>query len=224
MPNDNSTIQEFVLNILKWSILFKDKSNFLLSKVKVQGLIGELFLLKEMILNEKLSINELLLSWRGPFNNNNDFVFEDHNIEVKTKGSKSNSVKISSENQLDNQSEKELYLVVYSIDENKKGFCLKDIVSDVLEQIILKNGNDNLFRECLAELNIISSNIDFYDHYKFKIVSEDIYDLNKEVDGVYFPALKRGNMDPFIHNIKYSIILKGLESYLTNKIIYKDGN
>ena len=65
----------------------------------IQGIFWRLIFL-ETILKELngLGINTALSAWRGPYNTSRDFIFENKNIEVKTRKEGNLSVKIAMKN------------------------------------------------------------------------------------------------------------------------------
>jgi hypothetical protein len=76
---------------------------------------------------------DALRSWTGPDFNDRDFIFSDHWVEIKTKSLSSDTITISSIEQLDVNEEG--YIVVYSIDktsyDDERGFCLMDKVNEL---------------------------------------------------------------------------------------------
>ena len=64
--------------------------------------------MKNLLLNSELIVDDILLSWRGPYDEGHDFVFEFRDYELKTIESSKNNVRISSEFQLESEKGKEL--------------------------------------------------------------------------------------------------------------------
>ena len=72
--------------------------------------------MKNLLLNSELIVDDILLSWRGPFDEGHDFVFDFTDYEIKTIEKTKNNVRISSEFQLDSEKGKKIELVVISVE------------------------------------------------------------------------------------------------------------
>ena len=73
-PDEYSDL--FIKHFFKWSSFFLNKRNEGLTKDEVKGLIGELIYLKNLLLDTTLNVDDVLLSWRGPYDDGHDFVFD----------------------------------------------------------------------------------------------------------------------------------------------------
>lgn len=210
----------FIQTFYKWSEFFDDDKSEKLSVEMLKGIFGELFVLKGMIAEcESYHLNDLLNSWRGPYDEANDFVFENKNIEVKTKDIKQRSVSISSEYQLEKEIDKELELWVLSVTiDIENGKSIRQLLEDVKELIVNKMGDFSIILTALQQKNILSTTIYRYDNYRFQAKSLSIYDCAKQ----NFPKLIKDNTPKAIANIRYSLQLSYLDEYLLKKEDFND--
>lgn len=82
IPDDYSDF--FTRHFFKWSAFFENKRTDALSRDQVKGVFGELFYLKNLLLESGLNIDDVLSSWRGPYDEGHDFVFDFIDYEIKT--------------------------------------------------------------------------------------------------------------------------------------------
>lgn len=108
--NGETTIDGAYKRWYLWKELFSYDKNEILSENKIQGLIGELLFLSEYMINT-YGVENAILAWGGADYNKKDFEINNTWYEIKTVLNATNSIKISSIQQLD--SSHKGYLVVY---------------------------------------------------------------------------------------------------------------
>lgn len=103
--NKDRLVVEVVINRLeRWQNLLKRALEKLLSKSEQIGLFGEILVLRDKYLSN-LKAADAVASWRGPHEDEQDFLFSDWLVEVKTQMSSSDrKLIISSQDQLDSAS------------------------------------------------------------------------------------------------------------------------
>ena len=85
----------------RWQELLRRCRDDILTRSKIIGLVGELLFLRDRVL-ERFQPLDAVVSWRGPYGDEQDFVFGTQVVEVKTQiASADRRVRISSEDQLD---------------------------------------------------------------------------------------------------------------------------
>ena len=121
----------------KWSEFFEEKISDRLSIDIIKGLFGELLVLKLLVKKSNSSqINDILESWKGPYDQGHDFNLNYKDIEVKTKDISGIDIRISSEFQLETELDKVLELIVISVENNPvEGQSLKDLVLEIKDSI-----------------------------------------------------------------------------------------
>jgi hypothetical protein len=217
--SDNRTsIQEFVNTFYKWAEFFEEPDKNKLSIEQVKGIIGELHYLKEILTKSTLGNIDLQLeSWMGPYETSNDFVFDQKNVEIKTKDPSGQLIKISSAFQLEIEPLKKLELVVVSMQPDYiNGISLKDSITVCLDLIRGRYGNISIFLKALRQIGLSPEASKDYDNLKFRIVNSNVYDCS----GDNFPKLTTQNIPLGISNLKYSLNVSTIEEFLIKETIY----
>lgn len=210
----------FIQMFYKWSEFFDERKSEKLSLDIIKGIFGELFVFKSLIEDSNSShLNDLLHSWKGPYDEGHDFVLDKKNIEVKTKEVSKLSVKISSEYQLEAEAEKALELLVLSVETNPiKGQSLRLLLTDVKNMIVDKLGDFSIVLSALSQKNITSQNIYQYDNYKFEVIKEVVYDCMN----IDFPKLTKTNTPQAVGSIQYTLYLSYLDEFILSTKKYND--
>ena len=209
----------FIKTFLKWSVFFELPVERTLSKSCIVGLFGELFKLKTLLTSKvhSSSINDTLLSWKGPYDEVHDFDFENSSLEVKTKLISSGDIQISSEYQLERKDNKKLSLVVFNVQENIiSGEPISSLFLDIKSCILSNNGNIELFISALYQLGLNQKSILQYDNWRFIVIDSCEYDC----EHIEFPRLVSSSLPTSIRNVKYSIYLNELEIFLIDKVVF----
>jgi len=206
--SDNSQEEKGMLNIvynrlLRWQKLFRKLGKKLLSDMEQQGLIGELYFLKNYLLTS-FSDTEALSFWRGPFGEQQDFGLGKTAIEVKSKqGTSAPYIQISSIDQLDSQLE---YCFLYVITLNSaphaihEAFSLNKIIEDIKSS--MNDANDiDIFENLLSEVGYM--NLPEYSEKNYLISNESVFEIK---DG--FPRLLAQDIPTGITSIQYKIEIK----------------
>ncbi|NMH24802.1 PD-(D/E)XK motif protein [Flavobacterium solisilvae] len=204
----------FTRHFFKWSAFFENKKTDGLTREQVKGLIGELFYLKNLLLTSKIDVDDVLISWRGPYDEGHDFVFEFTDYEIKTIESSKNNVRISSEFQLQSEKGKELELVVIFVNpDNENGLSLKLLINEVKTIVLDKLGDNSIFINTLAQKGLTIGDLDQYEVYRYTPIEEISYDSTKE----NFPKLIRSTIPEEVYKLNYSIRLNLIEKFIINK-------
>ncbi|NRS87837.1 hypothetical protein HNQ02_000747 [Flavobacterium sp. 7E] len=214
VSNPEEYSELFTRHFFKWSSFFENKRHEGLSKDQVKGLIGELIYLKNLLVNSEIKVDDALLSWRGPYDEGHDFVFDFTDYEIKTVEKLKNSVRISSEFQLESEKGKKLELVVISVEvDYENGLSLKGLVNEVKSIVLDKFGDNSIFINAIAQKGLTIGDLEQYEIYKYSPVEEISYDSTNEE----FPKLIRSNLPEEINKLNYNIKLSLIEKF----IIYK---
>ncbi|NOR70631.1 MAG: PD-(D/E)XK motif protein [Methylomarinum sp.] len=212
IPDASECSMLFIQTFHKWSEFFHDETLDRLNKDTIKGLFGELFVLKSFVQKStSANVNGVLNSWTGPYDQGHDFVLDNKEIEVKTKGLTKISVRISSEQQLDNSIGKSLELLVLSVEEDLiDGVSVGDLVHEIRLLIINFLGDTSILLRAINQKGLTLKNIKDYDNFRFRPVNKSIYDCLKSG----FPKLIKDNLLEPISNVKYDINLSVLDDYL----------
>ena len=210
--------KEIIHTFYKWSEFFDDSQRDKLGEETIKGLWGELRVLLDLVGNSNSNtVNDTLSSWRGPFDSCHDFVMSLKNIEVKTKDTSKVEVQISSEFQLEPESDKGLELVVINIEPDQvSGSSVKDLVLQIKELVIDKLGDFTVLLKAIAQKGLYMRNIDQYDIYKYRAINSVSY--NCILAG--FPKIIRAIIPVEITHVSYKLNVNSLNDYLILNTIY----
>ncbi|WP_321313670.1 PD-(D/E)XK motif protein [Halarcobacter sp.] len=183
----------------RWQKMFRKTGKKLLTEQEQQGLMGELFFLKEYLFNHYSS--PLALSfWRGPIGDKQDFGIGNTSIEVKTKlGTTSSEVHISSIEQLNFQT-KSAYLFVLTLNKSEENsYSLSSLINSIKE-LIEDYESIELFESLLLEMGYIE--LPEYNERFYAFIKNMFYEVDDN-----FPRLTFSNTPSGISSIKYTIDL-----------------
>ena len=212
----NEYCSVFLKTFNKWSQFFERMEHDKLPDSVIRGIFGEIIVLQKFMADTSASeINSVLESWRGPYDQGQDFLFEDRNVEVKTRSVMNSSIKITSENQLDQTEGKGLELVVVTLEANvTEGQTLATLVQKIVKIIEGALGDSTIFYRAMGQKNLGPKNLDDYDHLSFRTHKIYRYDCLLES----FPRLVRSELPLAVFGIKYSLNTSELEDYLIEEI------
>jgi hypothetical protein len=206
----------FIKTINEWCSFFAKGSSDKHDQDAIQGFFGELSVLNQLLLEaDSASVNYFLKSWRGLYDENNDFCFDTKNIEVKTKRNTKSTVRISSEFQLEQDIDKGMELTVVSVEPTTiNGITLDYIIGKIKDQVYVLGGDLTILFAALKNKNLTPLTFKDYDIYQFKLISHITYDT--VVPG--FPKLIRSELPISLVKIKYDINLSGLDDLIIYKL------
>lgn len=191
----------------KWQSMLTKYTDGILSFSEIKGLIGELIFLKNYMIpkyGEDIAVN----SWIGPEKADQDFVCEDTWYEIKSTVSGTESVRISSIEQLDMDAEGELIIVYLDKTSHTDDFkiTINSITKEIYDSLISYNLKQRL-NDIL--LNHGYYNRKEYDDYLFKLVKVDRYKVDKN-----FACIRRSMLPLSVVNLKYDISISYISKYL----------
>jgi hypothetical protein len=218
-PNLLIAQEVFIRQFRKWVALFEIEHKRELSKEIILGLIGELHVLEALLGDVCDSeVDRILSSWRGPYDETQDFVLEDKNLEVKTVTSKATSIQVNSLSQLAEEHGKGLELVVRTVTLcADKGESLSGVFQRLVGQAVLRGGDSTILFEAISQKGLSTQNISDYDYLKYVFKNEKIYDATV----CEFPKLTMHNISPSITKASYIISIAGLEPFLVRESEFK---
>jgi len=211
IDSEDQATKMFINTVRYWSDFLKSKRKDFLSDEVVQGLYGELVYLENLLHTSTSPINEILQSWKGPYDANQDYHFIEKNVEVKTKRKNGNIITIASEYQLETEEGKALELAVVSIVHVKKlGDTLKQILDRIRDKTIVEGGSITIISDALAEKNLNFTNVAAYDHLQFNPDNIQVYNC----DHTDFPRLISNKLDDAIQGVTYKLAITSIKPSL----------
>lgn len=190
-----------------WKEMFKQSSKDMLTMPEIKGLIGELYVLQYFMI-PKYGESNAIKSWMGPELSHKDFEINDTWYEIKSVSESSNSILISSVEQLDSELDGQLYIIRLEKTNAlvKKSLTLNKIVSKITT--ILNDIDDlNLFRKKLDLAGYEYRKE--YDDIAFIYKGMEIYSVNSS-----FPRITREMIPLEVNNVSYSLLLQKLQEFL----------
>ena len=214
----NIYVSELLRTYYKWSEFFVEGLGEGLSDNQIKGMLGELIVLKELLKkSSSLTLNDVLNSWKGPYDTGHDFVGEDKDIEVKTKILGASNIKISSEYQLQSEPGKALELNVVNVsNEPLNGISLGDMVLIIREYVIERLGDYTIVLRALAQKGLTLKTLNSYDNLKFQIVNMVVY----ECDNEDFPKLIRSELPDSINSVVYNLNINQIENFIISQTTF----
>ena len=209
----------FITKYVEWATFFRSGSSQILPFEQLIGLYGELIVLKQSLLSGgEFRHSDTISSWRGPFGDVHDFVFENYDLEVKTKLCKTSTINISSKYQLEPDGERQLKLsVVNLVLDDSKGCSLHSLIIAIRDILDYGNSYLNILHKALDVFDMTLESSVEYDNHRFTLDSINTY--NTMFDG--FPKLVTGNMTLGISSVEYQLDTNALKPFLISEIEIK---
>jgi len=213
-PADYSGI--FTKTFHKWSKFFDHAEGEHLPKNVIQGLFGEIVYLRRLLKeNSAAKVNTVLEAWQGPYDKGHDFVLDDRHVEVKTRVVVNSSVRIASEDQLDQPEGKGLELAVIAVDpDDPSGLTLRELVREIVDSVAAMLGDISIFYLTLSQKNLHPGNLADYDDFTFRPREIARYDcLNPPT----FPRIIRSALPEAVFGVGYSLNTAKLDEHLITR-------
>lgn len=195
----------------EWQCLFEEEANKKLDFKEVQGLLGELYFINNILI-PKQGVTKAISSWIGPIGGNKDFQLENTWFEIKTKSVNKNTIHISNKNQL--FSEQLGYLTIVDCEKTSSELYNSINLITLYENICNQIKDENTlidFMKKLASLNFIPS--EYYQQFNFIIQGITFYEINDS-----FPQISISSLENAICNLRYDLSLPALTKYIKGEI------
>jgi hypothetical protein len=206
--DEQQALHAAVQRYRQWDKLLERQSTGLLEERERKGLLGEILFLKRRLKLDS-SFFQAVSGWIGPDGADQDFVYSDGWHEVKTVSASSQTVEISSIEQLSARGpgELEVMAVDKTAPEHPAAFSLRDAVQEVRTTLQDDADASALFESKLLKYGYID--LLEYGEQKYVVSWERAYEVNCS-----FPVLKRGEIAVQIVSAEYALDLAGLERWL----------
>ena len=189
-----------------------------LSLERQRGLYGELHTLREHLL-PRLGAEAAVAAWRAPRSTHQDFQLASGAVEVKTTTAKQpQSVRITSERQLDQAGIPSLFLHVVVLDEREVegvhtsvGEGLPDIVCALRKQLQATAAAAEAFDDRLLDVGYLEVDAPRYENRRFTLRRERTFRVRRG-----FPCLVEENLPTGVGDVSYALSLAACEPFATN--------
>ena len=203
-------VRSKLIKLLKTYLEFYDHKKNPLSSKKQLGLIGELFMLKKVLVKDN-TISKSLKKWTGPYNDIHDFYMDKYNIEVKTSSKiDGRQFIINGETQLDDLKEKSLFLVNPVFIRKDMGNNLNDFIEDI-NKLIIKPNDKKLFYFILNLAGFYENHKDYYKDKGIKVSFKKIF-IYEVKEG--FPRVIPNLIDEAVEIKEYIIAASACKNFL----------
>lgn len=205
LPEESAGYNAIVVRFHQWKKMFVSSKKEFLNEPQIMGLIGELLFLRDQ-LSKRTGLSEALRSWSGQELTHKDFSYGDTWTEVKTIRRSSQSVRISSLEQLDSEHDGEL--VVYALEKMSaeyKGITLNKLIVEI-RNLFSDSDDRDLFMSKVALQGYEYHN--YYDDF----VYEKIYNKNFRVNAD-FPRLTPDDVPEAVVKTIYDIDLNKIAEF-----------
>ncbi len=207
-----SSKEENVLNALihrymTWQKLLQYENKSVMSFQRQKGLLGELIFLSNMI--DDIGVETAVDSWTGPDGSDQDYQFASEWVEIKSISLASETVRISSLQQL--QQEKEGQLIVYILESTTAGedrISLVDVVNEIKTKLANNARYLDRFDLKLYKYGYRKNHENEYLENQFRFIEKREYVVND-----VFPKLVSENVSSEIVSCKYELSLAAIEKY-----------
>lgn len=193
-------------HIRRWKTFLSGRGQHLTIE-EVRGLFAEIVFLTELIDREMSSI-AAVEAWLGPERSHQDFIFGNTAVEVKSlSGSERNSVRISSEDQLESLNDA-LFLRIYrlsALSDVTTARSLNEIVAAVQSSLDEASALEAFEQKLVAHGY---APLPAYDEPRFSISDVRSYRVDPD-----FPRLIRSKLPTGIANVAYDIKLESIAPY-----------
>jgi len=194
--------------LLLWKRLFGQNDDGLLKSHQIKGLLGELLALEEFGLEFQDTPHSLVLTWIGPDGGNQDFLFSNRAVEIKSISPSTEEISISSPEQLDCALPLELHLYVLkeSTPKQERSVSLNSQVARM--ENILNTSPDALktFRQKLLTVGYVENS--YYDTVTFVLMETKRYLVSEQ-----FPKIVNSMLPNGISRLSYGIFLSSIAPY-----------
>ncbi len=206
-PDSATAMSVTIQHLNRWKAFLAGTKVSLLSIEKIRGLFGELDFLRILYQNH-LTEEVALNSWCGPDGGQQDFNFGNTAIEIKAlSGRERNTVKISSEDQLDAICEN-LFLKIYRLadmPDSPESKSINQLVRLVASEVTGPTSVELLYMKLAAYGYVEMLE---YDEPKLILTGQNVYRIEEG-----FPKLVRSEIDQGLLRIRYEIMLESIAKY-----------
>ena len=204
---EENALNSLIHRYMTWQKLLQYENKSVMSFQRQKGLLGELIYLSKMI--DDIGTEAAVDSWAGPDGSDQDYLFQSEWAEIKSVSLASETVRISSLQQL--QQEMEGNLVVYILESTTAGddrISLVDVVSEIKTKLENNARYLDRFDLKLYKYGYRKNHENEYRENQFRFIEKREYVVNDS-----FPKLVGNNVSSEIVSCKYELSLAAIEKY-----------
>lgn len=208
VPDEKALVSLFRERLNLWKKLFQHGRSGLLLPQEIKGLLAEMLVLESMLRDGERDLYETLAGWIGPIGADQDFMYSDLAVEVKSIAPGAESVTISSLGQL--QCAVPIYLILATLRQATPGeegaIGLNGLTARIEGMIASSPDALTVFKERLLEARYVEH--EFYDSILFEPMSIIRYRVD---DG--FPRLVSDMVPAGIVSASYALDINTITEF-----------
>ncbi len=214
--NQRQILKSLIDRIEAWRMLFDETVSENLSTEEQQGLYGELYFLRKLIIQGQQGKKFCVTTWLGSDKELRDFQSRDCAVEVKTtRGNNHQKILINSERQLDASRLSNLWLFHISLEvQRQNGETLNAMVDSLIEILKVDTAALSEFKAKLIRARYFAAHRNTYEDYGYQQRKETFY----KVEGK-FPRIEESIVPSGVGDVRYSIILSDYSEYIVNETL-----
>jgi hypothetical protein len=204
--------REFLSRLQQWILFLEHFGPDGLSPEAQRGLYGELWFLKNYLLN-RLDHQNAIAAWVGPAAAHQDFQLPGSAVEVKVTTAKlPQNIMISNERQLDDSSVETLLLLHLLLDARKGGGeTLNKIIEIIRTLLSPSNAILQTFEQSLLKVGYLDKHQNRYNDLGYTVLSNKFFHVRQG-----FPRIISADLIVGVGNIHYSIELSACYPFTTS--------
>lgn len=203
VKSEKEGVRLIITQMRKWRDIFSKRRNLVLSVQEQQGLYGELFFFRKLLLLpiDKVATTSL---WVGPNMAPKDFQSDMWAVEVKTTTANGRSgISINGELQLDESNVEKLFLYNLIVEVlQQDGQTLPEIITNIRQLLIGENKALDAFENKLILSGYFNIDEEAYKDRHYRIRKEQYFQVKDE-----FPRIKKHDLRLGVSDVKYNISL-----------------
>jgi len=198
--SEKQVYQQVLGRVRSWQEFMRKGREGLSAEAEL-GLVGELYLMREMV-EQGVPLFTAVDAWKGPHDGLHDYLLLGGAVEVKTTlASEGFPVRIQSLDQLDDSHSHPLFLAGLRFSSGTVGFSLPHLVKEMRSIIEPDQAAASLFESALLAAGYLDMHADGYDR-KFVFSEMKVYLVDKD-----FPRLVPFNIPGAIRRAQYDLDL-----------------
>ena len=201
---EKEAVRLVVTQMRKWKDIFSTRRNQALSTQEQQGLFGELFFLRKLLVTS-IDKSTSIETWLGPEMAPKDFQSDLWAVEVKTIAANNHAgLSINGELQLDESDVEKLFLYNLVVEFlQQDGFSLPELIADIRGLIDTEDSATDAFERKLILYGYFDVDAHSYQERHYYVRKELYFHVKEE-----FPRIRKEDLKMGVTDVKYRISLE----------------
>lgn len=197
--DEPEAVRLFVARLSRWQTFLRRHGNQGLTQEERRGLLGELILLRNLLLAQ-WDQEHAIASWKGCRGANHDFQFRLGSIEVKTTSSNTpHSFHVANIRQLDSPGQGQLFVFFVLVEETEAGDASLPDVIDSLRGMLDGVALD-AFEDSLVQAGYLENQKQNYSSPRYSLRHERFFRVDET-----FPRLLEGSLPSGVEEVRYQV-------------------